>query len=69
MNSEEYNNTSNKIFWTVFAVIVAVGIAYASWIGNLKPSETGVVGFLCAVTIGGLAYLDINPAFHHPTEK
>mgnify|MGYP000880158073 CR=1 FL=1 len=68
MSYEEYNNTANKIFWAVFAAVVAIGIAYAASVGNLKPSETFVVGALCAVSIGGLAYLDINPAFHHPRE-
>ena len=67
--AEEYDNTANKIFWAVFIILVAVGITYASWIGNLKPSETFVVGLLCAVTLGGLAYLDIDPAFHHPPES
>ena len=66
---ETYDNTANKVFWAVFALLVAVGIIYAAMIGNLKPSETFVVGLLCAVTIGGLAYLDINPAFHHPPRK
>ncbi len=68
MQSEAYNNTPNKIFWAVFALVVAAGIVYAASAGNLKPSETFVVGLLCAVSIGGLAYLDINPAFHHPPE-
>ena len=62
--STEYDNTANKIFWAVFATVVAVGIAYAAAIGNIGPSETFVVGLICAVTIGGLAYMDINPAFH-----
>lgn len=66
--AEPYNNTANKIFWSVFAVIVTTGIVYAASIGNLKPSETLVVSLLCALSIGGLAYLDINPAFHHPPE-
>lgn len=66
--TEAYNNTANKIFWAVFATIVAIGIAYAASIGNLKTSETFVVSFLCAGSIGLLAYLDINPAFHHPPE-
>ena len=69
MKSEEYNNTANKIFWAVFAIVVAAGIAYSASIGNLKPSETFVIGLLCAVSIGGLAYLDINPAFHHPPRE
>ena len=64
----EYDNTANKIFWAIFIVVVAAGITYASWIGNLKPSETFVVGLLCAVTLGGLAYMDINPDLHHPPE-
>jgi TRAP-type C4-dicarboxylate transport system permease large subunit len=68
MYSEDYNNTANKIFWAVFATVVAAGIVYAASVGNLKPSETFVVGVLCALAIGGLAYLDINPAFHHPPE-
>lgn len=68
MHSETYNNTPNKIFWAVFALVVAAGIVYAASVGNLKPSETFVVSVLCAFSIGGLAYLDINPAFHHPTE-
>jgi hypothetical protein len=66
--STEYDNTANKIFWTVFIVVVAAGITYAAAIGNLKWSETLVVGLLCGVTLLGLAYLDINPAFHHPPE-
>lgn len=66
--STEISNTPNKIFWAVFMLLVAFGITYAAWIGNLKPSETFVVGLLCAVTLGGLAYLDINPEFHHPPE-
>ena len=68
MQSDDYDNNPNKIFWAVFAAIVAAGIIYAASVGNLKPSETFVVGVLCAVSIGGLAYLDINPAFHHPRE-
>lgn len=68
MQSAEYNNTPNKIFWAVFAFVVAAGIVYAASLGNLKASETFVVSLLCAVAIGGLAYLDINPAFHHPQE-
>lgn len=64
----DYDNNANKIFWAVFAAIVAAGIVYAASVGNLKASETFVVGLLCAVSIGGLAYLDINPAFHHPRE-
>ena len=68
MPYEEYNNTANKIFWAIFAAVVAVGITYAASVGNLKLSETFVVGVLCAISIGGLAYLDINPAFHHPRE-
>lgn len=67
--STEYNNTPNIIFWAVFIILVAAGIAYAASIGNLKTSETVVVSILCAVTLGGLAYLDVNPAFHHPPEK
>ncbi|MBK6424726.1 MAG: hypothetical protein IPF82_00580 [Blastocatellia bacterium] len=66
--SEPYNNNANKIFWSVFATIVTIGIVYAASIGNLKTSETFVVSLLCAISIGGLAYLDINPAFHHPPE-
>jgi hypothetical protein len=66
MNPEQYDNTANKIFWAVFGAIVAAGIIYAASVGNLKPSETFVVSLLCAFAIGGLAYLDINPAFHHP---
>jgi TRAP-type C4-dicarboxylate transport system permease large subunit len=62
------SNTANKIFWAVFATVVAAGIIYAASVGNLKPSETFVVGALCALAIGGLAYLDIHPAFHHPRE-
>ena len=50
--SEPYNNTANKIFWAVFATIVAVGIIYAASIGNLKTSETFVVSLMCAVSIG-----------------
>ena len=69
MNPEQYDNTANKIFWAVFAVIVAAGIVYSASVGNLKPSETFVVGALCAFAIGTLAYLDINPAFHHPPNK
>ena len=69
MNSEAYDNAANKIFWSVFAIVVAAGITYAAWVGNLKPSETFVVGTLCALSIGGLAYLDINPAFHHPPRE
>jgi TRAP-type C4-dicarboxylate transport system permease large subunit len=69
MYSEDYSNTANKIFWAVFAVVVAAGIVYAASVGNLKPSETFVVGVLCALVIGGLAYLDIHPAFHHPPEQ
>ncbi|MCC6743472.1 MAG: hypothetical protein IT175_06390 [Acidobacteria bacterium] len=65
---EPYNNNPNKIFWAVFATVVFAGIAYAASIGNLKASETFVVGVLCAGSIGLLAYLDINPAFHHPPE-
>jgi TRAP-type C4-dicarboxylate transport system permease large subunit len=68
MYSEEFNNTANKIFWAVFATVVAAGIIYAASVGNLKPSETFIVGVLCALVIGGLAYLDIHPAFHHPRE-
>jgi hypothetical protein len=67
--STEYSNTPNKVFWAVFAILVAAGITYAASIGNLKPSETFVVGLLCTVTLGGLAYLDINPNFHHPPES
>jgi hypothetical protein len=66
---EKYDNRANKIFWLVFGVLVAVGITYAAMVGNLKPSETFVVGTLCAITIGGLAYMDINPAFHHPPRR
>jgi TRAP-type C4-dicarboxylate transport system permease large subunit len=69
MHSEAYNNAPNKVFWAVFAIVVAVGIVYAASVGNLKPSETFVVSVLCALAIGGLAYLDINPAFHHPREE
>jgi hypothetical protein len=67
--SNEYDNTANKIFWAVFIFLVGAGIAYSAWIGNLKTSETFVVGFLCAVTLGGLAYMDINPDLHHPPDR
>ena len=40
MKSEEYNNTANKIFWAVFAIVVAAGIAYSASIGNLKQTWT-----------------------------
>ncbi len=69
MVTEEYSNTANKVFWTVFIVLVFVGIAYSFAIGNLRVSEAAVVSLLCAVSLGGLAYMDINPAFHHPPEK
>ena len=40
-----------------------------SYVGIEVPNrKTFVVGLLCAISIGGLAYLDINPAFHHPSE-
>jgi hypothetical protein len=67
--STEYDNTTNKIFWAIFSILVAAGITYSAWIGNLKPSETFVVGLLCAVSIGGLAYMDINPALHQPPDR
>jgi hypothetical protein len=66
---EKYDNAANKVFWAVFSFLVAAGIIYAAMIGNLKASETFVVGLVCAVMIGGLAYLDIHPAFHHPPRK
>jgi len=67
--SNEYDNTANKIFWAIFAIVVAAGIVYSAFIGNLKPSETFVVGLVCALTIGGLAYMDINPDLHHPPDR
>jgi TRAP-type C4-dicarboxylate transport system permease large subunit len=67
--SNEYDNRANKIFWGVFLTLVAVGITYATWIGNLKPSETFVVTVLCIVAVGGLAYMDINPDLHHPPKR
>ena len=67
--STDYNNTANKLFWTVLIVLVAIGIAYSSMAGNLKTSETFVVALLCAISLGGLAYLDIHPAFHHPPDE
>lgn len=69
MATEGYDNTANKIFWTVFIVLVFVGIGYSFVTGNLRTSEAAVVSILCAVSLGGLAYLDINPAFHHPPEN
>ena len=69
MATELYDNTANKIFWAVFIILVFAGIGYSFAIGNLRTSEAAVVGLLCAVSLGGLAYLDINPAFHHPPEK
>ena len=66
--STDYDNTANKIFWAVFMILVGIGIACSAWIGNLKPSETFVVSLLCLFTLGGLAYMDINPDLHHPPE-
>ena len=69
MKPEVYENTANKIFWAIFALVVAAGIVYAALVGNLKPSETLVVSVLCALGVGGLAYLDLNPAFHTPPRE
>jgi hypothetical protein len=67
--NDYYDNTANKVFWAVFAFLVAAGIAYAAMLGNLKVSEIIVVSVLCGGALGGLAYLDINPAFHHPRKE
>jgi protein-S-isoprenylcysteine O-methyltransferase Ste14 len=69
MATEEHNYTANKIFWSVFIILVFAGIAYSFAIGNLQTSEAVVVTVLCALSLGGLAYMDINPAFHHPPEQ